>query len=176
MATYLYVVRTGAIWLFSTFIFVASTAIASGLLTLIIWLACWGLEQLVDLRVGDDRLSDSNKVWTRVFIVCCVLFAPLGFMVANTVAPDDSVRERVSDGTEIRQYILVDYRPPTHVYVTLKDTNTNWVYADMYVSKHCTFGVKPGEQVNVQVEIWHYNNDPDDKYITFNNLHSVLCS
>ncbi len=177
MATYLYVVLTGAIWIFATFIFAVTTAITSGLLTLIIWAACWGIEQLVDLRVGDDHLSDSVKAWTRVFVVCCVLFAPLGFMAANKIVSDDSAaRERVSDGTEIRQYILVDYRPPKHVYVTLKDTKTNQVYTDMYVSKHCTFGVKPGDQMNIQVEIWHYKNDPDNKYLTFNNLPSVVCS
>lgn len=177
MATYLYVVQTGAIWLYATFIFVVSTAIFSGLLALILWLICWGIEQLVDLRVGDDRLSDSVKAWTRVFMVCCVLFAPLGFNAASDIASNKpSGREKVSDSTEIRQYILVDYRPPKHVYVTLKDTNTNRVYADLYVSKHCTFGVKAGDKINVQVELWHYQDDPDNKYLNFTNLYSVVCS
>lgn len=177
MATYLYVIVTGALWLFALFIGIASTAIAAGLLTLVAWVVLWGLEQLVDLRVGDGKLSDSVTVWSRVFLICCILFAPMGYKAASAVLADKpGDREKVSDNVEIRQYLLVDYRPPKHVYVTLKDTKTNQVYNDMYVSKHCSFGVKTGDKVNVQVEIWHYKDDPDNKYLNFINLYSVVCS
>lgn len=177
MSTYLYIILTGATWLFALFISVVTTALSAGLLTLVVWLVMWGLEQLFNLRVGDDKLSDSVKAWSRVFAICCILFLPLGIKAASAVLADKpGEREKVSDVVEIRQYLLVDYRPPKHVYVTLKDTKTNQVYNDMYVSKHCSFGVKAGDKMNVQVEIWHYKDDPDNKYLNFINLYSVVCS
>ena len=177
MALYLAVALTTAKWVFAALICFLAVVFTGGLLTLILWAIAWGLEQLVDIRVGDDTLSESTKAWARVFAVCCVLFLPLGFKAASDIISSESgARERVSTGTEIRQYILVNYRPPKHVYVTIKDTATDQVYTDVYVSKHCTFGVKAGDKLNIQIEKWHYKDDPATKYINFTDLYSAICS
>lgn len=80
-------------------------------------------------------------------------------------------------GNEIKRYILVSYRPPKHFYVTLKDTTTNEVLENVYVSKHCNSAsqLKNGEEYNIPVRKYAWSNSPNIVRYEFKGLYGVFC-
>lgn len=87
----------------------------------------------------------------------------------------DPVQENVR--TELRRYFLVDWNPPKHFYVTLKDVKTGQLYEGKYVSKHCNnhHQLKRGEEYNIQVTTYNWSNRPDERVMEFNNLYDSFC-
>lgn len=63
-------------------------------------------------------------VW--IFAVVCLLSG------CEAGSPPDKLV-----GREYRQYELMELDPPKHVYITIKDVKTGYVWQRLYVSKHC---------------------------------------
>lgn len=64
-----------------------------------------------------------------------LLIAVLSFVIGFLLAGCE--QRRLVD-TEIKEYTLVDVRPPKRFYITLMDKKTGQVYKNLYVSKRCS--------------------------------------
>lgn len=84
---------------------------------------------------------------------------------------------RTELSTEIRRFELVDWNPPKHFYVTLKDVKTGVLHENVYVSKHCAAAsqLKHGDQLNLQVRYYTLSNRPDERLSEFSNLYTAFC-
>lgn len=126
----------------------------------------------------EDRLSD--KVYTIFATIIFAFMLPLGVYVSANIKAKieepSSERVEISDLDTIQRFTLVDYRPPKHVYVTLKSVDSGNVYENEYVSKHCSISKDSiGKEYNIRVEYFHYSDDANKHFIRFHNLSGVFC-
>ena len=79
--------------------------------------------------------------------------------------------------SEIRQFELLDWTNPKHVYVELRDVKSNLVYDRIYVSKHCNEArsFQAHDTYNLSVDIVTYSDAPNEKRLVFNNLYNAFC-
>lgn len=83
---------------------------------------------------------------------------------------------RTEHGTELRQFVLVDWAPPKHFYVTLKDAKSGDLHERLYVSKHCSTGdLRRGDTYNITVRYFSMSNAPAQRMMEFTSLSSVFC-
>lgn len=64
----------------------------------------------------------------KIFVMLCVILTLSG---CDMPPPDKEVAR------EYRQYRLLELNPPKHVYITVEDIKTGYVWNHLYVSKHC---------------------------------------
>lgn len=126
--------------------------------------------------------NKGEKICTVLVVVSCVLSLPTLFLGANKTVDliDAKIRENkpheIVTGTEVRQYKLLELSSPKHVYANFEDTVTHQVYSQMYVGTYCPGkSQRLGEKYNIKITRYHMSDDPDSKYIRFNNLPGVFC-
>lgn len=168
-----------------------SAVIAGAFVLFLPFIFVWGVMALCD-AMDNDKIDPRIRKWTLIITAVCTI-PWFNFMTSTkfvgacgnriiqswteyTTERSKPEVTKVVIGSELRQYILVDYNPPKHFYVTLKDAQTGQVYEHTYVSKHCNAhrDNKKGDTYNIQVERWHWSNS-DAEYISFQNLVSVFC-
>lgn len=175
MAAYLSIVASAAFYAMLVFVF----SVVAGLAGVVLWLVFVCIGWLIGLvmRIDIDERS-LNRALVVLYALCVVVMLPLGYGAAAAINSSHQrmQAERIIDRVEIRRYKLADFDPPKHVYVTIRDVKTDQLYESQYVSKHCSFGIKRGEEVNIKVTVWHYDTDPTTQFLSFNDLYSVFCS
>lgn len=83
---------------------------------------------------------------------------------------------RTELGTEVRRVMLVDWAPPKHFYVSMKELQTGKIWERVYVSKHCdTGGLKKGDEYNLTVRKYSLSNRPGEVFWEFDNLYGAFC-
>jgi hypothetical protein len=85
---------------------------------------------------------------------------------------------RRTDGpVEVQRYMLVDWNPPKHFYVTLKNMKTGFVAENVYVSKHCNAAssLQRNVEYNLQVQSYTLSNRPGMVFYEFKDLYSAFC-
>ena len=90
---------------------------------------------------------------------------------------DNKIRaEPVFLGTKVERFVLSEFNPPKHVYVTLKHVNSGVIYGPLYVSKHCNNRPVLHAEYNIQVSEYRDAYDPQKITWRFNNLSVEFCS
>lgn len=175
MGTYMSVVAGAAFYAMVAFVFAVVAGLAGGVLWLVIVGICWLIGKFIHIDVSEDAV---NRALGVLYAVCFAVMMPLGYNAASAIVAQENKHtpERITDRVEVRRYKLADFDPPKHVYVTIRDVKTDQLYESQYVSKHCSFGIKRGEEVNIKVTVWHYDTDPTTQFLSFNDLYSVFCS
>lgn len=175
MAAYLSIVASAAFYAMLVFVFLVVAGLAGGVLWLVFVCIGWLIGLVV--RIDTDERS-LNRALAVLYALCVVVMLPLGYSAASAIhsSHNEHKAERIIDRVEIRRYKLADFDPPKHVYVTIRDVKTDQLYESQYVSKHCSFGIKRGEEVNIKVTVWHYDTDPTTQFLSFNDLYSVFCN
>lgn len=84
-------------------------------------------------------------------------------------------KEKVRHQTEVMRFMLVEFDPPKHAYVTLKHIPSGTIYGPLSVGKHCGTHPQVHQEYNVQVTPFHYDNDTTKVFYEFNNLKSEFC-
>lgn len=84
---------------------------------------------------------------------------------------------RTDGPIEIQRYMLVDWNPPKHFYVTLKNMKTGHVVENAYVSKHCnnSSSLQRNVEYNLQVQTYTLSNKPGIVFYEFKDLYSAFC-
>lgn len=84
----------------------------------------------------------------------------------------------ISMNAEIRQFELLDWTKPKHVYVELRDVKSDLTYKHVYVSKHCNNAreFRAHDMYNLNVDIVTYSDAPNEKRLKFRNLYDSLCA
>lgn len=76
----------------------------------------------------------------------------------------------------VRRYEIVGYKPPTNMYVSLRDVESGRIYSDVRVSKHCSNpSVTIGQFVNLKSKYVTYKDSPNVVYSDFSGLQGVFC-
>lgn len=90
---------------------------------------------------------------------------------------EDKPPIRTDGKVEIQRYMLVDWNPPKHFYVTLKNMKTGYVAENVYVSKHCnnSSSLTRNTEYNLQVQTYTMSNQPGVVFYEFKDLYSAFC-
>lgn len=121
------------------------------ILSLFIWLVGLCIVIALESFIPKYNVGQKTVIAGKIlFAVSYIMFIPLGIYLINSKITnvDD---EKVYGPVKIERFILVDFRPPKHAYITLKHIETNIVYENKHVGKHCNTHPKVNEQYNVTV-------------------------
>lgn len=89
--------------------------------------------------------------------------------------PHDYTKDRGFLRTEDRRYQLLDYNPPKHFYVDLKDMETGQVLKDVRVSKHCNNHRRNIKGSYYVIPVRVYKDERGGERREFVNLYDVFC-
>lgn len=172
------VLTTIVIGIFSVFLFLAMCLLGWFLVGALIYvIACLPIELILwKANVRRDVRDRFDSFALRISAVLGIMGAIVGgnmaisngILMATRQAPITIVK------AEVRRYELLDYDPPKHFYVELRDVKTNQVYQRVYVSKHCNEYRKleiHGEY-NLQVQV---HEQEGKQWLVFTNLAQELC-
>ena len=168
-------------WIALKFIIIGAgvvvTALSAFVAVMIISLFFWIINLFIKSPVI-ARLYSENSPNLIISVLCLAFFSPLGYIASQNVAKNFTPkveRKIVYDPPKIERFILAEFNPPKHVYVTLKHSNTGQLYEGQYVSKHCNNRPEIGAEYNIVSRPYYYEDDPTRKFINFQNLYEVFC-
>lgn len=124
--------------------------------------------------------QNTEDILTKtIMVIATIIFMPLGYIIGNKIYVDfmSEPRVKIEEPVRIERFTLVEFDPPKHAYVTLKHEKSGMIYEHQYVAKHCT-DLKPqylGKSFNIEVQDWHYKDDPSKRFMTFVSLSKTFC-
>ena len=136
------------------------------------WVVFWFVGSIISTIVllcfGASRLQ-----WGIAILGIIALSIPSYYLDKE----ESEKRKIVEHYTEVRQYQLMGYNPPKHFYVTLRDTKTDQVYKNVYVSKHCNHHRNNTllDNYSLSITVWSRAGTPDDRQLRFNGLYDAFC-
>lgn len=184
----------------SLIFFIAAKLAVLAVYAVILFAVVYFLYALVEIN---GRKSEVETVFGKVgltFVAVVIFFGFLSFVAAlnqegagaklwsvltrtyteqMSISDEDAIKnkrkEKVRHQTEVMRFILVEFNPPKHVYVTLEHIPSGTTYGPLFVSKHCGTHPQVHQEYNVQVTPFHYDNDTTKVFYEFNNLKSEFC-
>lgn len=124
---------------------------------------------------------DEDMKGIKLFIIFCMfamLAAPVIVILgAKTIfGPFEKIDDPHRGPVQEHTFELLSYDPPKHVYVTLKDLDTNEIWQRIYVSKHCNDHretMKPGTQYRLRFSDPTPESQVHDR--KYEDLYEAIC-